>query len=107
MEFLRICGQDVRVDFTDPGHWHSGGMGRANIKDGQIFINSTMRTDIQHGVLLHEVLHFIVDSCGLTECKLNEEFVISTLACALHAFLRDNSIARDIQDYDRTLSPSG
>ena len=45
---LRICGQDVRVDFCNPGHWNNG-MGRASIKDGVITINSTMREDIGGG----------------------------------------------------------
>lgn len=86
---LRICGQDVRVDYLDPGQW-TNGMGRASIKEGVITINSTMRDDLQHGTLLHEVLHYIADSNGLMQCKLDEEHTVSTLACALHAFLRDN-----------------
>ena len=48
---LRICGQDVRVDFCNPGLWNNG-MGRASIKDGIITINSTMREDIQQRVKL-------------------------------------------------------
>lgn len=93
---LRICGQNVRVDFIDPGHLGNGSMGRASIKDGIITINSTMRDDIQHSTLIHEILHFIADTNGLMECKLNQEHTISVLACALHAFFRDNSIIKEI-----------
>lgn len=92
---LRICGQDVRVDFCDPGHWNNG-MGRASIKDGVITINSTMRDDIQHGTLIHEILHFIADTNGLMGCKMSDEHTISVVACALHAVMRDNYIFKEI-----------
>ena len=81
---LRICGQNVRVDFCDPGQWNNG-MGRASIKDGVITINSTMREDIQHGTLIHEILHFMADTNGLMDCKMSEEHTIAVLACSLHA----------------------
>lgn len=97
---LRICGQGVRVDFCDPGQWNNG-MGRASIKDGVISINSTMREDIQHGTLIHEILHFIADTNGLMQCKMNEEHTIAVLACALHAAMRDNHIFKEICDIDK------
>lgn len=97
---LRICGQDVRVDFCNPGHWNNG-MGRASIKDGVITINSTMREDIQHSTLIHEILHFIADTNGLMECKMNEEHTISVVACALHACMRDNHIFKEMCDFGK------
>ena len=97
---LRICGQDVRVDFCDPGQWNNG-MGRASIKDAVITINSTMREDVQHGTLIHEILHFIADTNGLMACKMDEEHTIAVIACAIHACMRDNSIFKEICDFGK------
>lgn len=95
---LRICGQNVRVDHIKPGQWASGAMGRSSIKDGIITINPEMRTDIQHSVLIHEVIHFIADSNGLREI-IDKEHIIAVLGCHIHSFMRDNKgIIKEILD---------
>ena len=97
---LRICGQDVRVDFCVPGHWAYGAMGRSSIKDGVITINKDMRGDIRHATILHEILHFIADTNGLMQSTLDQEHTISVLACSLHAFMRDHgALVKEICDY--------
>jgi hypothetical protein len=87
-KYMRLCGQDVSVIETDPAEWAENGMGRSNTKSGCILIRPNMPETVKGGTLIHEVLHYAGDCNGL---ELTESQV-SALACALHAWMRDNPV---------------
>ena len=87
---LRICGRDFTVEKLESEPWSPSGMGRVQDKLGKITVCASMPEDGQDGTLIHEVLHAIADETGI-DCLNENEQAISTLGCALHAFIRDNS----------------
>lgn len=51
-----------------------------------------MPDSVKAGTLLHEVLHLVLDISG-RKTEAGDEALVSTMASALHAFLRDNPAA--------------
>ena len=87
----RICGIDVGLDYSDPGDWASGGMGRSCQVTNRITLRKGMDADVEGAVLLHEVIHMILDMNGLEDITKNET-AVSVLANGLNAFFRDNNL---------------
>jgi len=84
---LKLLSHEIQVVIEDPGDWAEGSMGRANLMQQKVHINSSMPKDARDSTLIHELVHLISDmnSLELTEIHVD---VIST---GFFSFLRDNS----------------
>jgi hypothetical protein len=86
---IRLCGQEVVLEVSDPGVWAAGGMGRASIVDGKIALKGALPKSISDATLVHEIIHYILDSNGFRNLS-GDEVLVSTFANSLTAFLKDN-----------------
>ncbi len=90
MKVVRICGIDYDIIYSDPGDLDSGGMGLACQLSSSITLRSGLSADVEFGVLIHEVMHMILDMNGVLVD--NEELVLSVLSTGLTAFLLVNDL---------------
>lgn len=87
----RICGINVNIVYSDPEDWASGGMGRSCQITNRITLRKGLESDVEGGVLLHEVIHMIADMNNLSDLG-KDEVTVAVFANSLNAFLRDNDL---------------
>ena len=67
--------------------WAGNGMGRSDLKTGQILIRADLGDDQKIETLLHEIIHMISDTGHL---GLENETIISVLSIGIFDVLRSN-----------------
>jgi len=87
--FIRVCGNDIEIIYSDPQAWAHGAMGRSDVLKGEILIRHDLEADQAASTTIHEVIHLILDGIGQYQASQDEVFV-SSFAAAWTAFLRDN-----------------
>jgi hypothetical protein len=87
---MRLCGQEVKVIYSDPKEWAPDGLGRSSTGIATITIKEGLTETVYQTVLIHEVIHYIVDTQGLANLPASDEPVVSTLANSLLAWMKDN-----------------
>lgn len=84
---IEVLDHTVIVKFDDPEGWASDGMGRCDMKNGTIHINSTMNKDAQGSTFMHELVHLIAD---MNSIELSEQSV-DGLSLGLLSFIKNNA----------------
>lgn len=85
-DIIKIISHEVELIKNSPGNWSQGGLGRADIKEGQILLNIEQSEDSLRSTLIHEVTHYISDLLSL---ELSEQQV-DGVAMGMFTFLKDN-----------------
>ena len=80
---VNICGIDFTVEELPPNARDDTFMGRSDIVACKISINSNMPEQQKQVVLIHEVLHCILDNHSFAK-ESNDEVLVSTLASELY-----------------------
>jgi hypothetical protein len=62
--YVRICGHKFEVVRRDPVGRSDNNMGRFDMKQGRIYLDREMSTDIADSTLVHEWLHGVFDLNG-------------------------------------------
>jgi len=83
---ITVLGVRYTVIYDDPSVWSPNGMGRADLVEGVIHLNSQMPEDIQKATLLHEVFHILSGNLGV---GLKEDQV-EAMASGTFAFIKEN-----------------
>lgn len=91
---IEICGTVCTVEYSAPGAWAHGGMGRSSEMEAKILLRSGMPADVARATLIHEVLHMIGSMNGI-EKLADDEGAVSVLAHALHAILKRYNLMDD------------
>jgi len=89
---VRIFGREVKVSYGSPDIWIDGAMGRCDYKNNRILINNELPEEVQHEVLVHEVIHYIDNALDLELA----ESQVSGLAIGVLSFIRDGYRPSDI-----------
>lgn len=73
----------------EPGNWSNTGMGRSDTLNGEILINPKLQPSQHAQVLMHEVVHYILDSFSYAD-EANNEQLVSAIANSMCSFIQDN-----------------
>jgi len=85
-KIIRILDHDIKVEFSNPEAWSEGAMGRCDMKEARILINSSIDKDMQGSTFMHEVMHMIAD---MNNIEISEQS-IDGFALGITSFIRNN-----------------
>ena len=84
--FLSLNEVDIKIDFTNPQLWSENGMGRCSIKESLIEIDTKMKEDVQMQTLMHELIHYILDT-NFINSETPTETLVSILGIQIYSLL--------------------
>lgn len=85
---IKILGLDYQVQPVQVISRDEFLLGRIDFVDQIIYVDANLQTDRRKVVLLHEILHGILEALGFNEAS--DEHLVQSLATALHQVSIDN-----------------